>query len=270
MQTLNILLTGYRGFIGKNLAKVLAPHNLTLVEWDSAYPRLSGFDWVLHIGAISSTSETNVSKVLQQNLVFSIELFESCIAHKVNFQWASSASVYGQTQHFREDGPVQPQSLYARSKYLLEQYILSRNAPIIYQGFRYFNVFGDGEEHKAQPSPYTLFKRQAQTLGCIKIFKGSEYIYRDFIPVSNVCKAHLQMLASSESGIWNIGSGMPRSFYEVARDIAEQYKVPIVYIDMPENIQAQYQYYTCADTSKLNTTLKNIDTSQTYHKRDFA
>jgi ADP-L-glycero-D-manno-heptose 6-epimerase len=257
---MNILITGYRGFIAKNLIENFKDHhNLTLYEWGEDIPSLSGLDWVIHLGAISSTTETNISKVLSQNLISSIELFEECIARNINFQWASSASVYGDSLLFTESGPLWPKNLYARSKHLLEQYILSRRAPIIYQGFRYFNVYGPNEEHKGkQASPHTQFAKQARETGVIKLFEGSEHFCRDFVPVEYVVNIHKQFLRSKESGVWNVGTGVATSFLSVAEQVAQEYSAKIEIVPFPEHLKSHYQKYTCADTTKLVKTLSTI------------
>jgi ADP-L-glycero-D-manno-heptose 6-epimerase len=214
---------------------------------------------LIHLGAISSTVENNIAKVLSQNLISSIELFEACIDAGVNFQWSSSASVYGDSLVFTEDQPSYPKNIYARSKHLLEQYILSRRAPIIYQGFRYFNVHGPHEEHKGtQASPHSQFAKQARETGIIKLFEGSEHFCRDFVPVDYVVDIHKRFLEVQESGIWNVGTGVPQSFLAVAQQIAQQYGAKLEIIPFPEHLKSHYQKYTCADTAKLLKTLSTI------------
>jgi ADP-L-glycero-D-manno-heptose 6-epimerase len=188
--------------------------------------------------------------------VFTIQLIEECIEHSVNMQFASSASIYGDTLGFREDGPVRPLNHYARSKFLIEQYIKTRNAPITIQAFRYFNVCGPNEDHKgSQASPYTQFRNQAIQTGKIKVFEGSEHCRRDFIPVSEIILLHKQFFNVKESGVWNFGTGYAKSFLDVAQEIAEKYDATIETIPFPEHLKEHYQYYTCADLTKLKATL---------------
>jgi len=251
---MKILLTGYQGFIGQHLNEALKYHSLTLHEWGDRFPNLNnGYDWVLHIGAISSTAEKDVEKVLTQNFDFTIELYEKC-KDRINFQWSSSASVYGFGKEFTETAKPEPQNPYAWSKYLIERHIL-KNLPVhtVAQGFRYFNVYGpEGEEHKGdQASPHYKFEQQARTTGVIKLFKNSENYLRDFVHVSKVVEVHKTFLDIKKSGIWNVGTGTPKSFEHVAKEIAKKYKARIEYIDMPENLKNHYQAYTCADLTKL-------------------
>jgi ADP-L-glycero-D-manno-heptose 6-epimerase len=255
---MKILVTGHKGFIGQNLTLDLVNegHEVFTYEWGYPPPNVRGMDWVIHLGAISSTTETNVRKILDQNVVFTIQLIEECIEHSVNMQFASSASIYGDTLSFREDGPVRPLNHYARSKFLIEQYIKTRNAPITIQAFRYFNVCGPNEDHKgSQASPYTQFRNQAIQTGKIKVFEGSEHCRRDFIPVSEIILLHKQFFNVKESGVWNFGTGYAKSFLDVAQEIAEKYDATIETIPFPEHLKEHYQYYTCADLTKLKATL---------------
>ena len=251
---MKILITGYKGFIGQNMTKALSDHTLSFYEPGEPLPIIQGLDWVIHLGAISSTTETNVELVMQHNYDFSRWLASECKLHGVNFQYASSASVYGMYKNFNESAPLNPQSPYAYSKFLFDRYIshLAGDWPICVQGFRYFNVYGPHEDHKGdQASPFFKFKKQARETGIIKLFEGSDQYLRDFVPVERVCDVHRQFLEINETGIWNLGTGQPRSFQSVAEEIAQQYNARIEYIPMPDNVKKQYQTYTCADLELL-------------------
>jgi len=170
-------------------------------------------------------------------------------------QYSTSASVYGLGTIFSEDAPPDPRTPYAWSKYLFERYHARHQGKNTVQGFRYFNVYGPGEEHKgAQASPFYQFAKQAQDTGRIKVFEGSRESRRDFVPVQQVIDTHLKFLEVSTSGIFNLGTGKTKSFYE----IAEQFGVPIDEIPLPEQLKNSYQRYTCADMSKTNQVL-NVD-----------
>jgi ADP-L-glycero-D-manno-heptose 6-epimerase len=248
-----ILVTGHKGFIGQNIVNALGEHEVTTFEWGEQLPKIQGHDWVIHIGAISSTTEKDVEKILRQNLDFSCELLDQCITHGVNLQYSSSAGVYGLNREFKETSPVDPRSPYAWSKYLFERHVSRTNCQnIITQGFRYFNVFGPGEDHKGnQASPQHKFTKQARETGVIKLFEGSDQYLRDFVAVDYVVDVHLRFLEIKESGIWNVGTGMAQSFEEVAKEIAEAYGARIEYIPMPADVKQHYQTYTCADMTKM-------------------
>ena len=137
-----------------------------------------------------------------------------------------------------------------------DKYVNEHPVQNVVQGFRYFNVYGPHEEHKgSKASPYQHFKKQAIENGVIKVFKGSENYFRDFVPVETVIDTHIKFFEVKESDIWNVGTGTVKSFKEVAEEIAFIYNVPIEYIDMPDNLKSSYQEYTKADLTKLNRTL---------------
>jgi len=251
-----ILLTGYRGFIGQHMFDTLvdAGHEVIPFDWhDSFFPIIKKVDWIIHIGANSSTMERDIEKIMLQNYDFSVKLYELAAETGANFQWASSASVYGLGAEFNETSPVDPRNPYAWTKYLFERYVRQNPRDIITQGFRYFNVYGpEGEEHKGnQASPFYKFKKQAEEQGYVEIFEGQP-AQRDFVHVSRVVDVHLKMLNINESGIWNIGTGQTMSF----EDIARRYTTDIRRVPMPEVLKSNYQHYTCADLTKLNITLQ--------------
>lgn len=252
---MKILITGYRGFIGQNMVKALKDeHELSYYEWGDEPPEIEGLDWVIHLGAISSTTEQNVEKVMKQNHDFSCIMLVACQIHGVNLQYASSASVYGiNTKNFKEEGPLNPTSPYSWSKYLFDRHVKTQKFDRIkVQGFRYFNVYGPNEDHKGdQASPYHKFEQQAKTTGRIKLFENSDKYYRDFVPVETVINVHKQFFNVQESGIWNVGTGKARSFQDVAEEIAKKYNAKIEYIPMPEKLKGQYQEYTQADITEL-------------------
>lgn len=254
---MKILVTGHKGFIGQNMADELKRfHEVETYEWGDKFPLLSGLDWVIHLGAISSTTETNVEKIMEQNYDFSINLLRSCIEHKVNFQFASSASVYGLGNNFSENSPVDPRTPYSWSKYLFERYARSVKSDTIIQMFRYFNVYGPKEEHKgSQASPFFQFENQAKT-GIIKVFENSDQYHRDFIHVFEIIEYHKRFFNVKQSGLWNLGTGKTRSFLDVANIYKSKYNCELVTIPMPDNLKNSYQKYTKADRTKLDECLR--------------
>jgi len=254
---MKILVTGYKGFIGKNVAQYLLSQGHEVEGWDyipNCIPDPSNYDWVIHLGANSSTTETDVDSILDQNLEFSLRLLQTCDMMGVNFQYASSASVYGPTTHFTEDGPCLPQSPYAWSKYLFDRAV-NQNLPnfqVLVQGFRYFNVYGPYENHKGdQASPVTKFITQGMENGNIQLFENSENYLRDFVCVNDVVMVHEKMLNQDVSGIYNVGTSKPESFDTIAKCVSKKIDVDIEKIPMPDNLKGQYQEYTCANNKKL-------------------
>lgn len=259
---MKLLITGHKGFIGQNLVKYIKNHTDWEVngwDWgDSAYPTVGGNDWVIHLGAISSTTETDVDRVLHQNYEFSQWLFKACTINYVNLQYASSASVYGLESDFKENTKVRPITPYAWSKYLFDRWVHRQDHAYkcLVQGFRYFNVYGPYEDHKVgQSSPVSTFIKQVKDTGKIKLFHGSESYKRDFIAVDDICRLHVEFIKKQVSGIWNFGTGRPISFEDVAVAVKHRYGGQLEYINMPDNLRSGYQKYTCADITKLEDTI---------------
>lgn len=255
---MNLLVTGCKGFIGQNVVNYFVNEGHTVAEYDyieNVIPDCSPFDCVIHMGAISSTTERNVEQVLTQNLDFSHRLLQICEMQGVNLIYASSASVYGDTGVFKEYGPVYPQSAYAWSKYLFDRTINQVDKSDFMcnvKGLRFFNVYGEHEEHKGnQMSVFHKFKQQAIETGKVHPFENSDEYLRDFIYVGDVCRIIDRMLDVDESGIWNVGTGTPRSFQSIAEAVAEKYNATIEPIPMPDNLKQQYQKYTCSDNTRL-------------------
>lgn len=260
---MKILVTGHKGFIGQNMTNYLSSkgHEVTGYEYiPNTLPDVEEYDWVIHLGANSSTVEKDVNKVLEMNFEFSMRLLSLCEMQGTNFQYASSASIYGPNTDFREDAPAYPQSPYAWSKYLFDRAIKTGGEfSIKVQGFRYFNVYGNFEDHKGnQASPVYKFTKQAKETGKIRLFEGSNKFYRDFVCVEDICKIHEKFFDIDKSDLWNVGTGETRSFREIADAVAEKEKANVIEIPMPEDLKPQYQKYTCANLTKLNN-LVNIN-----------
>jgi ADP-L-glycero-D-manno-heptose 6-epimerase len=246
-----IILTGSQGFIGKNFLKKLNTQVIE-VEKENAYEFIRKFNkWdqvslILHQGAISATTEKNIQTLHHHNVVFSLYLFEKAIEYGIPVKYASSASVYGNTK-----GKINPLNYYAITKLQVDYFVednLDRFSSI--QGFRYFNVYGEGEDHKGdQASPISKFTKQIKETGKLKLFKGSDKFLRDFICVDDVVDVALNN--DQPSGIYDLGTGKPISFQEVADVVAEKEKGEIEYIDFPDHLKGKYQTNTKADMKWL-------------------
>ena len=259
---MKILITGHKGFIGKNLFKFLKAKKIKVKGYDyktnKKFPKIKGFDWVIHLGAISSTTETNIKKVMRQNFYFSKKLLLECIYHNVNFQYASSASVYDKKFGFNENSKCLPKSPYSLSKLMFDEYVgETKNNSIIIQGFRYFNVFGPNEnDKKNQASPVYKFIKQAKLKKKISIFYNSNNYKRDFVYIGDVCEVHKKMLNKKISGLYNVGRGKAISFEIIAKEISKKFKCKLNYIKMPNIIKKHYQKYTKANNTKLSKIIK--------------
>lgn len=247
-----ILITGHRGFIGQNMMKAL-PGSVGH-EWGDGEPNLDGIERVIHLGAISSTACRDWDALLQQNVISSVRLITACEERGIPIQIASSAAVYGpDNTTFVETDKPQPLNPYALSKFIVEKYVERHNWGIPVQLFRYFNVYGPHEDHKDQPSPHSLFRRQAAADGVIKLFEGSEGVFRDFVPVERLIEVHKRFFDLDVCGVYNLGTGNVQSFMDVATSVAIETNAEIVTVPMPEI--SGYQRYTRADMTKTNAML---------------
>jgi ADP-L-glycero-D-manno-heptose 6-epimerase len=259
---MKILITGHKGFIGSQLANYFQHqgHDVEGFEWvENVVPDVEAYDWVIHTGAISDTTERDVPKVWAQNYEFTLRLLQVCEHLGTNIQLASSSAVYGSNKAFNEEDPVYPQTPYAWSKYLIDKFLGDNgyeNFGMLVQNFRYFNVYGPGEGHKGdQMSLVSKFQHQAVHEGSIKLFKNSNKFERDCVCVYDICRIHEMMMKQDTGGIFNVGTGTARNLEDIAKVIADKYDAKIEYIDMPDKLIGQYQEYTCADNAKLHNTV---------------
>lgn len=257
---MKLLVTGHKGFIGRNITSWLNQqgHEVDGWEWDpNDFPDIKNCDWIIHLGAVADNSETDVDKVLTQNLEFSQRLFKECQRHGVNLQYASSSTVYGNTKDFSEFAPCYPQTPYAWSKYLFDRWVFDQKPTILVQGFRYFNVYGKWMHLRGSRANYIhKCRQQARKDGYIEVWQGAEHIKRDWTWVGDVCRLHTDFIETVVgSGIWNVGSGLPHSFLDIAEAIAEQESVEIREIAVPDQERNRWRQTTCADLKHLKETV---------------
>ena len=256
---MKILVTGHQGFIGSHLAVYFLEKGHEVEGWKyvpNTLPDVSMYDWVIHAGAISDTTETDIDKVWEHNFEFTSRLIQLCEQFGTNIQLASSSAVYGQgVDGFKETSKCLPQSPYAWSKFLIDKNLKDIGFDQFdtnIQSFRYFNVFGQNESHKGdQKSLVSKFINQASEDGKIKLFEDSKNYHRDLIYVEDVCKIHELMMDQNTNGIFNVGTGTVRNLEDLAMDIADFYDATIDRIPMPDKLKNQYQTYTCADLTLL-------------------
>ena len=242
-----IIVTGSKGFIGQNFLKVLKDKEIKEVEKnDSWHFRQTFNDWnkvelILHQGAISHTTSTNLKALQHFNVEFSQWILQQAIKYQIPIKYASSASVYGHTLT-----DMNPLNYYAISKLTVDYWIQDHiNEFSFIQAFRYFNVYGEGEENKGdQASPISKFAKQVKEDGKIKLFEGSDKFLRDFVFVDDVVDIVLNN--DKPSGIYDLGTSNPTSFQEVGELIAKKYDGTIECIPFPEYLKDKYQKYTCA------------------------
>ena len=258
---MRILITGHEGFIGRNMLSWCHQEDGWVVdgwEWDPHnYPDVSGYDWVIHLGAIADMTEADVDAVMRQNYEFSQWLFNECNKHGTHLQYASSSSVYGDTKDFSETAQCHPQTPYAWSKYLFDRWVFQQDIHIMVQGFRYFNVYGKWMHLRGRrANAIHKWRTQARKEGKISVWENAENIKRDWTWVGDVCKLHIDFIKQvNGSGIWNVGSGLSHSFLDIAEEIAEQEGVPLEFVEIPAEEKTRFRHTTKADLTLLKQTI---------------
>jgi len=222
---------------------------------------------VFHLGACSSTMERDADYLMANNFRFSTSLAMRFAAKKgVRFIYASSAATYGDGSCGYCDSEstlpsLRPLNMYGYSKHLFDMWSLKSGFLEHAVGLKFFNVFGPNEYHKGDMRSVVIRAYlQARRLGKIRLFKSYRPEYgdgeqcRDFIYVKDAVRIVMHFLERPGiNGIFNSGTGRPRSFKDLAKAVFEAIGMSpsIEYIDMPEGLEKRYQYRTCSDTAKL-------------------
>jgi len=295
-----IVITGGAGMIGSMIAwhlnSVLGRDDLVIVDrfsqpdqWqnlchrryanyldkDELLPWLENtgqkIDAIIHMGAISATTERDFNKLVQDNIRYSQALWTWCTKNDVPFLYASSAATYGNGDQGYDDNEdrldeLRPLNGYGYSKQFFDQWALRQvrdGSPVPPQwcGFKFFNVYGPNEYHKERMASVALHSfNQFRELGTVKLFKSNlpEYAdgmqLRDFVYVKDAAAIVAHFLADGgKSGLYNVGTGQARAFKDLALAVMNSMgkKPSITYIDMPQDLHGKYQYFTQANIAKL-------------------
>lgn len=228
---------------------------------------------IIHMGAISSTTETDADLINRSNFVLSQKLWDYCCENNCSFIYASSAATYGDGElGFTDDdtqehlNALRPLNCYGWSKAVFDRRVArlrdeKRPTPPQYAGLKFFNVYGPNEYHKgSMKSVIAHIFPIAKANEEVKLFKSYHPDYkdgwqlRDFVWVGDIVNVVLWLMENPQvSGLFNIGAGEARSFYDLAASTfrALGLEPKIGYKDMPETLRPKYQYYTKADISKL-------------------
>jgi len=227
---------------------------------------------VIHMGAISATTETNFNNLLNYNIRFSQMLWHFCATKNVPFIYASSAATYGDGESGYTDNEstlsqLSPLNPYGYSKHFFDRWIQNeiktkKLIPPQWCGLKFFNVYGPNEYHKNRMASVVLHAfEQFNQGGQIKLFKSYRPDFddgmqlRDFIYVKDAVSFVMFFLKNNNiSGLYNVGTGHAGSFKELAESVihnVEGENSDIKYIDMPNDLRNKYQYYTQANLDKI-------------------
>ena len=293
-----IVVTGGAGFIGSALIHGLnkkgikdiwvvdqidhseKQENLNLLHFDRLIAideflkdvlekRIAHCDAILHMGACSSTTETDESFLTKNNFEYTRHLASFCLEKGIRFIYASSAATYGAGENGYSDDEcrlkiLKPLNLYGDSKQKFDLWAQEQGALKNLVGLKYFNVYGPNEYHKQDmQSMVQKGFLQISDTGKLRLFKSYKSEFsdggqeRDFLYIKDAVDMTLYFLERQDlGGIFNVGSGKARNWNDLAKSIfvAMNKQLNIEYIDMPSEIRNQYQYHTCSDTEKIRNT----------------
>nr|WP_295235763.1 ADP-glyceromanno-heptose 6-epimerase [uncultured Brevundimonas sp.] len=297
-----IVVTGGAGFIGSNIVARLTAETAydvvvcdrletaDLAKWKNLAKHAIADFWspeelfeqlerhaerieaVVHMGAISSTTEPDADLILRTNFILSRDLWDWCAIRGSRMIYASSAATYGDGETgFNDDddadslSQLRPLNAYGYSKMLFDQYAVRqagrRQAPPQWAGLKFFNVYGPNEGHKGgMKSVVAQIWPKVAAGETVTLFRSHNPNYadggqmRDFVYVDDVVDIIEFLLQSPQvSGIFNAGSGQARSFADLARATFEAAgKTPSIdYVDTPLSIRDRYQYFTEARMDRI-------------------
>jgi ADP-L-glycero-D-manno-heptose 6-epimerase len=227
---------------------------------------IDSVEGIFHMGACSSTTEMDMDFLCDNNYYFSQACFHWCLMHDKKFVYASSAATYGDGENGFDDstdsGDLIPLNPYGYSKVLFDRWVdMQEQKPKICTGLKFFNVFGPNEYHKDEMSS-VVYKayHQIKETGRLKLFKSHRDDYkdgeqkRDFVYVKDITRWMCEIMErDSMQGIYNFGYGEARTWKDLAAAVFKNMnkEMQIDWIDIPEHIRDQYQYFTEANIEKL-------------------
>jgi ADP-L-glycero-D-manno-heptose 6-epimerase len=223
---------------------------------------------VFHLGACSSTTETDAAYLIRNNFEYTKTLAEWALHRDARFVYASSAATYGALERnlseTRDLNTLRPLNMYGYSKHLFDQYAWRHGFLDQIVGVKYFNVYGPNEGHKGDMRSMVnkAFHQIAET-GSVKLFKSARPDFRDgeqirdFLYVKDAVAMTLHLAEQTvRNGLFNVGSGHPHTWIELTNAVFDAMGRPPVidFVDMPAALRGKYQYATSADITRLRQT----------------
>jgi ADP-L-glycero-D-manno-heptose 6-epimerase len=292
------VVTGGAGFIGSNVVAELASRGSDVVvcDWlrdDERWRNLAkhavadiippdallfwleqncqDLEAIVHLGAVSSTTETDVDLIVRNNVRATLDLVEWCTDAGKRLIYASSAATYGDGSAGFDDAPetlatLRPLNAYGWSKHLVDRRIArlaqqGRALPPQWVGLKFFNVYGPNEYHKGGMRSVVAQNFERVRRGeTVRLFRSRRPDYadggqlRDFIYVKDCVAVISWLLGNPEvCGVFNVGTGAARSWLDLANAMfaAADQAPRIEFIDMPPQLLEKYQYFTQARVARL-------------------
>lgn len=258
----------WRNIAKRNLAAIVEPEDI----FEFLMAHASEIEIIFHMGAISSTTETDADLIVRENVTLPLALWRWCMDHDVRLIYASSAATYGDGANGFDDdfspeaqAKLQPLNAYGWSKHLFDRRAVAMAArgemPPQWVGLKFFNVYGPNEYHKGSMQSVVAHNTPKIAAGePARLFKSYRPDYphggqmRDFVFVDDCVNVMMWLAETPEvNGIYNIGSGKARSFKDLAEAIfaALDLEPKIEWIEMPETLREKYQYFTEASMDRL-------------------
>lgn len=230
---------------------------------------------ILHLGACSSTTETDSDYMFRNNYEYTRDLAEFAVANGIRFIYASSAATYGDGSAGMDDGhedlgKLRPLNVYGYSKHMFDQYAARNGMFDSIVGVKYFNVFGPNENHKGDMRSLVskAFDQICET-GKLQLFKSADPNFadgefgRDFVYIKDAVDMTLYFLENKTGGLFNVGSGRMNTWNQLASAIflALGQEKNVEFVEMPLHLRDRYQYHTQADLSRILTAGYTADTT---------
>lgn len=282
-----IIITGGGGFIGRHIVSLLNQRGFSqivivedlkkldfrslaklnfiqILDYRNSFSFLeehkNEIKAIIHMGANSDTTETDFSKIMEENYFYSIDLVNFAIEQQIRFIYASSASIYGDGQLGFDDNPHKltqytPLNQYGFTKYAFDLYLTYSDFLDRVLGFRFFNVFGSDASKKKMASLVTKAYQEYQSKGSVTLFDVEAK--RDFVYVEDAARYVVDLIEKEVVGIYNLGTEEPNTFDRMVALMFDELKVEpkVNKIPLPEELKGRYQYFTQADMKRFKEAL---------------